>query len=310
MNDINELFKLAEFRERIYKSNEYLKLKNFRLFRNSYGVFKGNFMELIKILNKHEKVDIYELVHSKNGQKKLDKFHLEITRCLHNFLASAFSLIDNTRKQTKSSGDIFFQNELNEKITELFSNNTTHIFIKDLRNFTQHFKMPQVSSKTSFTRADDKGLNNETKLYITTTHLIGFEWSAKSKEIIKNNTKGVYIKSILHEYYNLVTNFQKWYEQKQKGLLKTELLYISKQEKELKKQQFIFNLNIFFSNGSKSKDEFEKILFRHISTFYYKKIINCSKENRVDLVLKSLKNLGIRTTDYEKKIKDVNNYWL
>jgi len=168
--------------------------------------------------------------------------------------------------------------------------------------------MPQVSTTTSFTRTNDKELNKETKLYITTSDLSVFDWSAKSEEIISSNPKGVYIKHMISDYYNLVTDFQKWYEQKQKVLLKQELIYISTQEKELKKQQIIFNLRRFFVDGSRNKNDFEKILFRHVSNLYYNKIVSCSKKNRVELIIKSLESINIKTKEFEEQIKELNNY--
>jgi len=301
---------LTKFHDEIYKSKEYLKIRELRLFSNSYQVFNGNYKELIKKLTKHERISLIELIHPKNGQQKqLRKHQLEITRCLHNFLASAYSLIDNTRKQTKSLGDASFQNEYNKKVEELFKNNTISIFIKELRRFTQHFKMPQVSTTISFTKRYNIEFYQETKLFITTSYLIGFDWSPKSKKIIEDNPNGVEIKVMLNEYYDLVTKFQKWYEQKQKLLLKIELSYISRQEKELKKRQTVFDLNRFFASGSTKKDEFEKMLFGHISTYFFNKITNSSGNDRANLIIRSLKNLNIKTTDYKEQIEKLNNCW-
>jgi hypothetical protein len=301
--------RLGHFHDSIYKSHEYLKIKEYRLFRNSYRVFYGNYRELMKEISKHEKIDLYEFTHSKNGKKKLQRHQLEITRCLHNYLASAFTLIDNTRKQTRVKDNKAFQEEVDSKIKEHFIDNSTAIFIKDLRQFTQHYKMPQVSTTTSFSRTNDNDLDKETKLWITTTHLAGFEWNPASRKIIEDHPKGVEIKEMIKDYYELVTCFQKWYEKRQKSLLKSELAYISKQEKKLKKDQTIFNLNRFFATGSIKKEDFENLLFRHISTFFINKIANSSKDNRVDLILRSLKSLKIKTTNYKDQIETLNNYW-
>jgi len=309
LNDHKEFMRLGHFRESIYNSHEYLKIREYRLFRNSYRVFNGNYRELIKEIVKSEKIDLFELTHSKNGKKKLQRYQLEITRCLHNYLASALTLIDNTRKQTKVQDNKTFQDEVDLRIKEHFIDNSTVIFIKDLRQFTQHYKMPQVSTTTSFSRTDDDELDKETKLWITTTHLAGFEWKAASRKIIEDHPKGVEIKEIINDYFELVSSFQKWYEKRQKSLLKSELAYISKQEKILKKDQTIFNLNRFFATGSNKREDFEKVLFRHISTFFINKIAKSSKDNRVDLILRSLKNLKIKTTNYKDQIEKLNNFW-
>jgi len=309
LNDHKEFMRLGHFRESIYKSQEYLKIREYRLFRNSYRVFKGNYRELIKEIIRQEKIDLFELTHSKNGKKKLQRFQLEITRCLHNYLAAALTLIDNTRKQTKVRDNKAFLDEVDSKIKEHFINNSTAIFIKDLRQFTQHYKMPQVSTTTSFSRTDNDELDKETKLWITTTHLTGFEWKPASRKIIEDHPKGVEIKEIIKDYFELVTIFQKWYEKRQKCLLMSELAFVSKQEKILKRDQTIFNLNRFFVTGSSTREDFEKLLFKHISTFFINKITNSSKDNRVDFILRSLKNLKINPTMYQDQIEKLNNYW-
>jgi hypothetical protein len=306
--DIKELFRLADFRESIYSSVEYSRIQELRLFQSAYEVFEGNYKELQKRLLHHRKIDLHELLQSKNGSKKLKKIHLEITRCLHNFLASSFSLIDNTRENVSNS-NTDFRSEYKDKINSIFSDSPISTFIKDLRRFTQHYKMPPVSTRTTIRRVEPDQLERETFLLITTSHLLNFGWSATSRKMIEQNPKGIEINRIISDYYILVRDFHKWYKKSQKSLLKNDLKYISTQEKILNSQAAVFNLSRFIDQGKTSFEELKKVLFRHISTYFINKITNCTREERIDLITKSLKRINVVEPNIIQYIKEINPYW-
>lgn len=307
-NDIKELFRLTELKESIYSSQEYSRIQEFRLFQSSFEVFAGNYRELQKKLLRHGKIDLHELLHSKNGSKKLRKIHLEIIRCLHNFLASALSLIDNTRENVSNSNDNF-KSDYKDKINSIFKDNSISIFIKDFRRFAQHYKMPPVSTRTTFRRIEPDQLERETFLLITTSHLLDFSWSASSRVMIEQSPKGIEINKILTEYYILVRDFQQWYKKSQKSSLKNDLKYISAQEKVLNSQAALFNLSRFVDQGENGFEEFKKVLFRHISTYFINKITNCTKEERTDLIINSLKRINVVEPKIILYIKKISSYW-
>jgi hypothetical protein len=300
-----ELVRIGSFRDSIYESKENDSIIRFKLFKNSYKVFSLNYKEFEKQLKKHETIDLNELLKTKNGMKKLGKYQIEITRCLHNFLASALTLIDNSRVQISKIDSVSFQDEYKKNIESFFTNNPTSIFVKDLRRFAQHYKMPQVSTSTHYSTENFFDLKVETKLFITTYHLKGFDWSSQSKKRIEQNPKGIEIKGILDEYFCLVSEFQKWFEKRLKQHLDKEFSFISKQEKELNRMQLVFRLNRYIEDSKNGKDEFEKLIFRHISTYFIRRINNCSNNDRVELIVKSLARQKIKTEDYIECIKNI-----
>lgn len=72
-----------------------------KLFSFSLNIFYGNFIELTSEFRKIEDPEMgFFLVQEKN-RDKWDQQHREINRRIHNFLTSAFTLVDHTRNFIK-----------------------------------------------------------------------------------------------------------------------------------------------------------------------------------------------------------------
>ncbi|MQY80541.1 MAG: hypothetical protein GH151_15375 [Bacteroidetes bacterium] len=248
-------------------------VKNLNLFKITYEVFKDNFKELKKVLEKHDKIKLNELLKTESGKKKFNRIQRKITQQLHNYLSSAYSLnkISISRKNRFEKAGILFEYE--EKVNEYFKENDIAIFIKDLRAFTQHYKIPQISTRTSFSRSGDNNFDIKTSLFINSSYLEGFDWKPVSKRIIKSHSKGIDIKKYLSDYFNLATDFHNWFVSQQQKILHEDIKYVKSMEKEIRQRSLLFSIKNFFRQEEIGKrDNFEKMIFNFISIHFLNKI--------------------------------------
>ena len=88
--------------QEILKSKGMIFQNRMKLFSFSLNIFYGNFIELTSEFRKIEDPEMgFFLVQEKN-RDKWDQQHREINRRIHNFLTSAFTLVDHTRNFIKN----------------------------------------------------------------------------------------------------------------------------------------------------------------------------------------------------------------
>jgi len=115
----------------------------------SYGIFMGNYDELKRALEAYHNPDFALTLWSVSNRPKLDLFQTSIVRMLQNYVASAKSLVDHTRKfvRTYYTGTDFEKN-YKEKVAQIF-HNPFCAFIMDLRDYILHNGLPQTSASTT-----------------------------------------------------------------------------------------------------------------------------------------------------------------
>src|ERR1035437_3601754 len=119
----------------------------------SIEIFNGNYDELIHHLKIHNTPQVSLKLMSIDQRHLLHAYQREITRFLHNYIASALSLTDHARnhyRELYSDNNLFpdYQDEINKR----FVKNQLAVFIKDLRQYFQHYQMPGVSSQLVYTK--------------------------------------------------------------------------------------------------------------------------------------------------------------
>jgi len=201
-------------------------------FATSQYTFNRNYNELIALINSYESdLDIWAL---KNRQK-LEGLQREFLRLIHNFLSSIFSLVEHTYAFRKDLDNQELNKFYDEKLKELRLNECI-TFLKDLRTYTQHYKLPFVSAKLSFTATNPKkgeGVS-EQKLILDKDNLLKWErWNSSSKKYLKKQDKEIDIKNIVEEYHSLIKTFYDQFYNKTAKLYEKEIMELFKLEKEM-----------------------------------------------------------------------------
>jgi hypothetical protein len=164
-------------------------------------------MQLSDIISIYEKDP--ELAFLRN-QQKLNEITLEILRLFHNYSASSFTLIRHSS---------VFKNSLkNENVSKFYDNeleklNSVEVveFMKNLRNYVQHYTFPVSSRQVSIKMIN--GTSNyemEQKISLSLPTLLAWDgWRSKGKAYLKQFNEDIEIRLFCKEYYEYITKFNK-----------------------------------------------------------------------------------------------------
>ncbi|MDN3510815.1 MAG: hypothetical protein NG784_05860 [Candidatus Jettenia sp.] len=222
LNTQNELLSMPELET----------LRRIDNFSHTLYIFNKNYSELKKLFDSHNDYShAMELCHPKNKQK-INDIQLEILRLLHNFVAAALSLIDHSRNYYN---DLYRGNnrfpEYEQEVEKRFLNNPLACFVKDLRQFFQHYKIPSILSQVVFIRK-----TNITRiiLQLEKSTLTQFsKWSSAAKEYLKDQGDLIDLFQLISNYYLLIIDFHRWIIDRQKEIHSNEFKKIAEKYNEL-----------------------------------------------------------------------------
>ncbi len=178
----------------------------------SIFIFHGNFEQLTSIINEFNSRKSLLLFDVRNTTE-LGRFLVEVTRLLHNYVASAMTLVDHTRILVRElyNGSEFseFNNEYNAEIESKFQLNPLHQFVQGLRNYIVHKGLPIVGGNLDPNKI-------ETYLIINFAELRDdFKWNKLAKEFISSRVEDEKLEIIVSDYCKLVSEFHEWFYKRQ-----------------------------------------------------------------------------------------------
>lgn len=179
----------------------------------SLSIFQGNFEDLMSQIQIFKEPTSFIILHDVRNSEELHKFFKQITRLFHNYLASAFTLVDHTRNlvQDLYEGEEFseFRIEYDSRKNTDFAENPLHRFIQELRNYVIHKWLPIIGSTLNL---------NEIKanLIIDISNLRNnFKWSGLAKEYIDSKGEDEELENIVLDHFKHVSNFHDWFYSRQ-----------------------------------------------------------------------------------------------
>jgi len=184
---------------------QYLQRK--KTLERSLMLLAGNFKELATLVDFIENPEIY-LKLEINEKTDLQP---EIIRFLHNYLASAKSLVDHTRGYVKKWHDKDdFDKKYQDKVKLFFAENSASKMIQDLRNYLLHRGLPPSTIRETFnieTRDPP-----EIKVLFNKKNLEEWKgWTSKSKEYMGRFERDIELKKLVSEYQEILTDFYSWF---------------------------------------------------------------------------------------------------
>ncbi len=292
---------------------EHQTLEKIRNFSISIEIFDGNYKELIHHLQVHNNPRVSLDLMRMDKRHLLHAYQKEITRFLHNYIASALSLTDHARNHYRdlySSNNLFpdYQDEINRR----FVSNPLAVFIKDLRQYFQHYKMPGLSSNLTFTKgAPDFVI----KLLLPLKEITKFSgWSQHSKKNLAQQTSDLDLFALINDYHQLIENFYRWFIDRQMEIHKGDIKKVNEHKDKIRGLAIMDFLKQFMVQP-KTIDEFENEIFRYFPEEELEEIKNTvTKAERVERILHLLKQISKLNKDAMEKIRasyaiDENNNW-
>lgn len=215
------------------KTREVDVYRSLQALQSSRQVFEGNFAELVKLLEPLE--DSREALFKyadPDKRENLDNLIKETDRLLHNFLASAKSLVDHTRVIVDRlyPKDHEFRDEYQRKLDKDLVDNTLQRFVQRLRNYTQHYTLPVLDLQITFL-SESNNLNTTLRVDIG----ILKQWAdwGGSRVYLDSLQDGLPIIALATEYYILIQNFHVWLSERQSEIHQTDFDNLEKMQQGL-----------------------------------------------------------------------------
>ena len=283
---------------------EHQRLERIRHSEISIEILQGNYRELIHHLEVHNNPKLSMKLMRQDKRELLHAYQIEITRFLHNYIAASLSLIDHTRVHYNELYGI--ENsfpDYQEQIEKRFKQHALSVFIKDLRQYIQHFRMPGLSSRISYTRdAPDFKVD----LLIKTKDLYRFSgWKAKSKEYIAQFDSDIDLLKLIKDYQEHVNNFYDWFIKRQMEIHKVDVEVVQAHKKKFRNNEMMKLVSEIISKP-KTMEEFEE----ELSRFYPDEELHSlkkasSKAERINQILTLIIDEEVFDTKAREAIKEI-----
>ncbi len=224
--------------------------------KDSVAVLAFNFNNLNNFITEFKQnPKIYNIFFDEDYSKEREQFKIQCSAYILNFLSSASNWFEHTRKITEdllvNTPFIKTYNDLKEKAF----NNTDTFFIKDLRNYLFHFKLPFIGYQLDIKSKDDVTNN----IFLDKKELLKYKnWKRESKMFLNScKSDNINFFSICDRYYYRVTRFISEYIPLLEEQFKNELLDYKKEYENYKKQSK--ELRLFFDSVNENVNEHKNI---------------------------------------------------
>ena len=190
----------------------------------SFYIFEGNYIEFKKTIESYvETANSDEFL---GGSEKHINLHIsggrEMGRRIHNYAAAWLSLVDHTRiiyekLKDHTSDDVRdFANEYDARLAEYLKDTFENMFVKDLRRYVQHKKVPVPTLHFKMCRIEKLLSESGDPLFeggysfeFNSKDIEDFNWSRQPKEYLKSN-KSVPIVKIIDKHFSIMKDFYLW----------------------------------------------------------------------------------------------------
>jgi uncharacterized membrane-anchored protein YhcB (DUF1043 family) len=295
---------IVDLMDELRNSNEQKTVQKIRHFSISLEIFVSNFNELKHHLEIHNNPQVSLKLMSQDNRELLHQYQKESTRLLHNYIASTLSLIDHTRIHYR---ELYGQNDLfpdyQKKIDTHFKVHPLSNFIKDFRQYIQHFSMPSLSSRLHFQQGAP---DFEISIRISVESLNKFSgWNSKSKEFIKSLGEDFDLLEVIIAHESHIKIFYEWFMNRQHIIHKSDYEKVNEIRNKIRNTEFGEFISQFIQK-TKNIEEFESELFK----FYRKDDLELlmsykNKAERVQHILHLLKSEEIKNIEFENKIVEL-----
>lgn len=203
-----------------------------RGFDISLFVFVKNYDELSDLIVFVTKDEHSVQLFSASKSDQLDVMFREIIRRLHNFVASAVSLIDHTRrlynKLYKVNGRF---PDYQGRIDRDFASDPLSNFVKCLRHYCVHYGAPLVGGRTSWTRGDEHVTRS---IHLVAEQLKLYDrWTATAKEYFEQAPEQIDLAEMIDTYNHKVLAFHEWFRSRQREIHAGEYERLASKQREL-----------------------------------------------------------------------------
>jgi hypothetical protein len=164
-------------------------------------VVEPNWRQLLAVLDAPaaNPVLALELIQNMRPAAVREKYTAELSRALHNYLASAFTLIDHVRRIMRNRNDEVATKH-HERLDAL-PDVLELPFVKNLRNYTLHQTLPVVRHELEITHPNHQAMTMDSRIQLDVVSLLKWKgWSAASKRFLAQCGDHVDLRPVIQKH--------------------------------------------------------------------------------------------------------------
>lgn len=202
----------GSYHQRILSSSGMKFLNQLHARTFSLNIFQMNALELMEATRKVRDPDQGVALMSQDHREARQQAHRELSRHIHNFVASSKTLVDHTRVfMEENYAGTQTHKYYQDQITSTFSTDPVSKFVHDLRNYMLHKGLPN-SHMFMFLEQDpakpEQGAEITTGIRLDTESLLEWSgWTAPAKQYLEQAGEYIYIDQFVDEYLTRINQF-------------------------------------------------------------------------------------------------------
>jgi hypothetical protein len=166
------------------------------------------------------------------NREQLEAVLEEASRLLHNFLASAKTLVEHTYHHVRDlySGEPFMS-EYQQEVDKRLAKSSVNRFVQGLRNYNLHYRFPIVHAHLSWQRGNPL----RSQILLDTQTLGKWDkWDKHAKLYIEKHREGIPVDELALKHMVLIANFYHWLRAREEQLHKVPLQRLRKRIERLR----------------------------------------------------------------------------
>jgi len=153
-----------------------------------------------------------------------EQIEAEVDQRLHNYVASAATLVDHTRRMLANYEGTRFHETYEARRTTI-SDSPVAKFIKDLRNYSLHRELPFVANTVNIGRTTEGTLGDvRAEIELSCSLLLTWDgWTSGSRDFIRKSGDTIRLRHVLVQRIALVRDLYEWIRNQYHGLHRFEI---------------------------------------------------------------------------------------
>jgi hypothetical protein len=267
--------KAMEIQDELIQMPEWQMMNKIESLQLSFRIFSINAKQLINHISITEDPNEMHLSALEN-RHHLHEYQYELSRLLHNFTSSAFSLVDHTRRfYNKFYREKKIFPDYQNQIETVMSKNKYTQFFQGLRNFIIHKKIPNIGNNWAWNR--DSGFQNS--VFLNSAELLDFDdWKPEALTWIRGAEEGqIDLGNITRIYTDCITEFNGWFFHRLEEIHQDDITKIEKKKSEWRVEfgkHLPGLIDIEIRTYSKVHSKPETLFVQKIDASRYQEILN------------------------------------
>jgi hypothetical protein len=222
----------AEISRKVQESVAYKNFQRILEFDKNFFIFDRNYKDLKSAIEKFSEPESISLLFD-HRESQLILYH--ICRLVHNFLASAKTLLEHTRNLTRENYEkTDFYEQYCKEVEIRFLDNPITGFIEDFRNYSLHYSLPITGFRISVINDKEKNIQTEHVIFFIEKKSL-LKWSnwKKGKAFLEMGNEEIEIEVLIDDYYQQIFDFHGWINKKLDSIHSSEIECLQKQQLEI-----------------------------------------------------------------------------